>query len=103
MGFELDTIKMQARLPNEKLQKGIRLLDSALAKRSIARPELESLIGFLSFASKVTVPERAFLRRLYDLLASSSYYVHISPDAKQDLLWPRRLYNRPQVAGSFTP
>ena len=89
MAFELDTIKMQARLPDEKLQKGIRLLDSALAKGSIARPELESLIGFLSFAAKVILPGRAFLRRLYDLLAGFSYYTHITPGVKQDLLWWR--------------
>ena len=42
----------------------IKLLCFALKKQRILRGELDSLVRFLSFAAKVVIPGRAFLRRL---------------------------------------
>lgn len=64
--IELDTILMQARLLEDKLQKAKDLVKSALNKTSIFKEELDFLIGFLCFAAKVVVPGHAFLRRLFD-------------------------------------
>ena len=89
MGFEIDTVAMHARLPEAKLRKGIQMIDSALAKSSITRPILESIVGFLSFASKVILPGRAFLRRLYNTLTKAPHFIHLTPDAKADLRWWR--------------
>lgn len=104
LGIELDTITMEARLPPEKLQKAKDLVTSALHKASLTRTELDSLLGFLSFAAKVVVPGRAFLRRLFDSktrTADNSHadnywsnphstqatHVHLNKEMKSDLLW----------------
>ena len=88
LGIELDTILMQARLPEDKLQKAKDLVKSALSKTSISKEELDSLIGFLCFAAKVVVPGRAFLRRLFDHQAKATgLYIHLNQEIRADLLW----------------
>ena len=58
---------MEARLPEEKLQKCRNLLTDFLSRRSVCLKELQSLIGLLNFTCLVVVPGRAFPRRLIDL------------------------------------
>jgi hypothetical protein len=70
-GIELDTLAMEARLPPAKLQKATELVEHALKKGKLSLPELQCLIGFLSFCCKVVPLGRSFLRRLYD--ATSNY------------------------------
>ena len=77
LGLEFDTVKMEARLPKDKLEKAIKEVAKLLEKRSsTTHEELQSLIGFLSFAAKVIYPGRAFLRQLYDALAKGGKYLH---------------------------
>ena len=45
------------------------------------------MVGFLSFAAKVVIPGRAFLRRLYSAIDKSAYYIHITPLMRADLDW----------------
>ena len=49
--------------------------------------ELQFLVGFLFFATKVVYPGRAFLRRLYDTLAKGGKYLHWFKPIRNDLLW----------------
>lgn len=88
LGIVLDTVRMQARLSDEKLQKAKDLVKNAFQKQSLSQQELESLVGFLSFAAKVVVPGRAFLRRLFNELSKSKgSFIHVNQDIKADLLW----------------
>ena len=66
-GITLDSVHMEARLPEAKLQKCRNLLTDSPARRSVRLRELQSLIGLLNFTCFVVVPGRAFLRRLIDL------------------------------------
>ena len=66
-GITLDSVRMEARLPEEKLQKCRNLLTDFLSRRSVCLKELQSLIGLFNFTCLVVVPGRAFLRRLIDL------------------------------------
>lgn len=66
-GIMLDSKRMEARLPDEKLQKCCNLLEDFHARRSVCLKELQSLIGLLNFTCLVVVPGRAFLRRMIDL------------------------------------
>jgi len=87
-GIELDTINMVARLSPDKHQKAIQLVESALTKSSLSYEELQALLGFLSFAAKVVVPGRAFLRRLFNgLTVIKSRKQKIIYSMRQDLLW----------------
>ncbi|XP_062618317.1 uncharacterized protein LOC134279921 [Saccostrea cucullata] len=88
LGIELDTIKMEARLPQEKIQKIKLALDSAKKCKKITLRKLQSLIGLLNFACCVVVPGRAFLRRLINLTKGVSkphFRIRLNKQARLDL------------------
>jgi hypothetical protein len=91
LGLEIDTAAMEARLPSEKHAKALLLVRTYFRRRSITLLELQSLIGFLSFAAKVVPLGRPFLRRLYNALSCYSAPPHhprpITPQMKEDLRW----------------
>ena len=87
LGIEFDSILMQARLPPDKLARARSTVKDLLNRSSISHQELQTAVGFLSFASKVVVPGRAFLRRLYDALSKPTAIHHITCDMKADLQW----------------
>jgi hypothetical protein len=91
LGLEIDTAAMEARLPSEKHAKALLLVRTYLRRRSITLLELQSLIGFLSFAAKVVPLGRPFLRRLYNALScystSPGQPRPITPQMKEDLRW----------------
>lgn len=87
-GITLDTIKMEARLPADKLQKCTALLGVFQSRRKVKLKELQSLIGLLNFTCSVVLPGRAFLRRLIDLTKGVHYphhYIRITKSCRQDI------------------
>jgi hypothetical protein len=72
LGLEIDTAAMEARLPSDKHAKALLLVRTYLRRRSLTLWELQSVIGFLSFAAKVVPLGRPFLRRLYNALSGYS-------------------------------
>ena len=87
LGIELDSILMQARLPPGKLERARNTVDYLLSEDIISRNELESAVGFLSFAAKIVIPGRAFLRRLFDAIRRPVAMIRITKAMKADLLW----------------
>ena len=87
LGIEFDSIHMRARLPPDKLARARNTVKDLLKKVTISHQELESAVGFLSFAAKIVVPGRAFLRRLFDALRRPTAIHRITSDMKADLLW----------------
>ena len=87
LGIEFDSTRMQARLPPDKLARARNTAKNLLNRTTISHRELESAIDFLSFAAKIVIPGRAFLRRLFDALRRPSTYIRITPDIKADLRW----------------
>ena len=80
---------MEARLPQEKLDKCRELLSAFLRTRKVTLQEIQSLTGLLNFACTVVVSGRAFLRRLIDLtigVQKSLFLIRLSSEVKQDLL-----------------
>ena len=63
-GIELDTDKMEARLPEEKLRKCVTLIYEFLKRKKVSLKEMQSLIGLLNFTCSVVIPGRTFLRRM---------------------------------------
>ena len=88
LGIELDVVRMEARLPQDKLDKCKALVASAFQASNITLHQLQSLIGTLNFACRVVSPGRTFLRRLINLTIGkkSPYYrIHLNSQAKADL------------------
>ena len=59
-GITLDTVSMEAHLPNDKLDKCREQLSSFYSRKNGTLKELQSLIGLLNFACSVVVPDMPF-------------------------------------------
>ncbi|CAH3141739.1 unnamed protein product, partial [Porites evermanni] len=90
-GIELVTVLMGAHLPQEKLDKCRDLLSTFLCRHKVTHQEIQSLIGFLSFACAVVGPGQAFLHRLIDLIIGvrkPHSLIRLSKEVKEDrLVW----------------
>jgi hypothetical protein len=64
MGVILDTVGMQVRLPRDKLDRIIQMLQSFEGKSKCTKRQLLQLIGHLVFACRVCIPLRSFISRL---------------------------------------
>ena len=87
LGITLDAERMEARLPNDKLEKAKTLLINFQRRYKVTLRELQSLAGVLNFACSV-VPARAFLSRLFDLTAGvlkPHHHIRLTSQAKLDL------------------
>ena len=67
MGIVLDSIRMEACLPDDKFNRAREILNSFTQRRSVRLFELQSLVGTLQFAFKAVVPGRTFLQRMINL------------------------------------
>lgn len=91
MGIELDSTRMEARLPEDKLLRTRALLNSFTGRRSVRLIELQSLIGTLQFACKAVVPGRTFLQRMIDLtrgVHNRFHHIRLNKEFFRDLnMW----------------
>ncbi len=78
---------MQARLPPDKLARARNTAKNLLKRATISYQALELAVGFLSFAAKIVIPGRAFLRRLFDALRRPGATIRITSHIKADLQW----------------
>ena len=67
LGLELDTVKFEIRLPEDKLVALRNEVKKLVMQKSATLKQLQSLIGMLNFACQVVPPGRTFLRRLIHL------------------------------------
>ena len=78
MGIMLDSICMEARLPDNKLSRIKEMLQPFTNRHSTRLVELQSLIGTLQFACTVVVPGRTFLQRIINFNRGvPSHFHHI--------------------------
>lgn len=91
MGIVLDSARMEARLPEDKLARTRELLTSFKGRRSARLVELQSLIGTLQFACKVVIPGRTFLQRIINLTSkvpSRFHHIRLNREFFKDLdMW----------------
>jgi hypothetical protein len=59
LGIEFDTLKMELRLPSEKISEIKITLELFMHVRKVTLRKLQSLIGLLNFACQVIAPGRA--------------------------------------------
>jgi len=90
-GIVLDSIRTEARLPQDKLSRIYGLLTSFKKRRSVHLVELQSLIGTLQFACKVVVPGRTFLQCAINLtkgVPSRFHHIRLNKEFFRDLdMW----------------
>ena len=71
LGFELDTVASEVRLPRQKLEELQELIRQWRGRKSGTRKELESLVGKLAHAAQVVLPGKTFMRRLFEFLTAT--------------------------------
>ena len=97
LGIELDSAKMEIRLPQDKLAKALETLDHWRGRKAAKKRDFLSLIGTLAHASKVIRSSRIFLRRLINLSTTTSnlnYFIRLNAEAKSDIEWWFQFMNR---------
>ena len=90
LGFELDTRRMETRLPSHKLEEIRWEVQQWVGRKSVTWKELESVAGKLVHASHVVKPGKTFMRYLFELLSGvrkAHHHVHLGAAARSDLLW----------------
>lgn len=90
LGFLINTVAMEIRLPEEKLQHTKSLLRTWLTRKSCTKRELLLLIGSLQHASAVVKPGRVFLRRMTDLSKRQMHLdapIRLNTEFRVDLRW----------------
>ena len=83
LGIELDSLTLQARLPRDKFEHIIALLDNWSSKQHCTRKELESLIGNLQLACKVIPQGCTLLWRM----RQDDHPIRLNQEFHLDLSW----------------
>ena len=89
MGITLDSVNMQARLPEDKLSNARSLLADWSSKRVCRLQDLQSLIGTLQFACRVISPGRPFMQRIINLTrgcARPKRIIFLTQEFRKDIL-----------------
>lgn len=91
LGITLDSVRMLAYLPQDKLSQARTLIENWRKRSSCKLKELQSLIGVLQFACRVVAPGRTFLRRMISLtrgIKQPYHFVKLNAGFYKDLaMW----------------
>ena len=97
MGIILDSVRMEARLPADKIERLRAAFDLFQDKRACTLKELQSIIGTLNFACKVIPPGRPFLQRMIELTRNISkphHHIKLNAGFFKDLeMWKQFIVN----------
>uniref|UniRef100_A0A1X7U2N6 Reverse transcriptase domain-containing protein n=1 Tax=Amphimedon queenslandica TaxID=400682 RepID=A0A1X7U2N6_AMPQE len=94
LGTEIDSLRQEIRLPEDKLSFLKQALRQWGDKRAATKREVQSLIGHLNHAAKVVRPGRPFLRGLIDTMKiqrRQHHRVRLSVACRGDIVWWQRL------------
>ena len=96
-GLLVDTVKMEVRLPYDKLCKARSMVKSLHKKKSVTLLELQQVLGMLNFCNRVVLPGRPFLRSLIDLtrgVQNPNHHIRLNKLNRSDLsIWLEFLTN----------
>lgn len=91
LGVILDSEKMQARLPMDKVHRICQFIQVLLTGKHCTKRTLLQIIGHFQFASKVVLAGRSFFSYLIKLsttVRELHHYVHINNECREDLkMW----------------
>ena len=90
LGIIIDTNRMEARLPDDKLARIQGLLGTWLDRKKATKREILSLVGLLLHAAKIVRCGRSFVSRMYTTAAKLQeleYFTRLNKDFRSDLSW----------------
>ena len=105
LGLQLDTEKMEVRLPEDKMARLHQLLSEWSSRRTCTKREFLSLLGVLHHACQVVPPGRSFLRHMIELSKVAKqlhHHIRLNADFRSDLEWWRLFLPRWNGVGMLT-
>ncbi len=97
LGLELDTDNMECRLPRDKVERIVGLLQHFLTLKSCTKLNLLSILGHLAFAGQVVRHGRTYVGKLIELSTTVSELhdlIHLKDEIKEDIyMWLYLLSN----------
>lgn len=91
VGYEIDTVRKEVRLPVDKVQKCKEEIQMLLQHKKATLKQIQSVLGLLNFACVVVKPGRRFLRRLIDLtvgVRAAHFFISLTRAVKDYLdMW----------------
>ena len=106
MGITLDSVKMEARLPEDKLHHTQDMLAAWSSRKGGSLRELQSLIGTLQFACRVISPGRPFMQCIINLtrgVPESKQIIRLSQEFRKDILMWQMFLNHWNGVSLFLP
>ena len=106
MGFELDSVKMEGSLPQDKLAKLRSQLCLISRCRKCLLRDLQSLLWLLNFCCQVVVPGRPFMHRLTDLTVKAKkphHHITFNRESRRDIVQPGSFSRIISVSKTFIP
>ena len=67
LGILLDSVRMEAHLPDNKLSRVRQTITAWLGSKSATKQEILSLVGLIKHAAEVVCPGRTFVRWMYSV------------------------------------
>ena len=92
LGIVIDTEAMETRISRDRLEEIISELNTFEKKRTCTKRELLSLIGKLSFISRVVKPGRTFTRRMISVakrIKHLHHHIKLNEGIRSDIQWWR--------------
>jgi len=90
LGIVIDTVRMEAHLPEDKLARIQTLLVTWLTKKNATKREILSPVGHLQHAAKVIKSGRTFVSGMYATAAKVKeldFYTQLNREFRSDLSW----------------
>lgn len=91
LGIILDSIRMEARLPQNKIERILDFLTLFVGRQHCTKRELLQLLGHLNFASRVILPGRSFVSHLIQLSTTVKelhHHIHLNQQCQSDIrMW----------------
>jgi hypothetical protein len=88
LGLILDTVKMEAQLPEDRKNRALESIQDVLRPGTVTQKQLQKLLGLLEFCAKVFPLGRPFLRCIWNMFNKElSGRQRLTNSACQDLTW----------------
>ena len=103
LGLLIDTVEKVVRIPKEKIEKALILIEEFLTKkdRKVTVLQIQKLCGTLNFLCKCVIPGKVFMHRFYSLISNSGlkqhHHVRSMIENREDLLVWKKFLLHPQV------
>ena len=100
LGYRLDSVTFDTKMPEEKVQNILRIIESILGRKRIKLKEMQSLTGLLAFCAKAMPSARAFIRRMYASMsgiARPHHHIRLSKGIREDLIMWQQFYQSSMV------